>query len=194
MAKFIRIFFRGGIGYGKHFANITPTNYLIVSEALVEAVTIESQISNFPRIVISTKAFDAILSNNEIEYHNIAHYFIQDKNNLWFINPFFLNPDITNIYILAKENIKKYEKTKVEEKYIWLKDICEYFDNKYSIRSNPYSYYSKENFNNINLFFYPAMFSYYIVGEKHNYKIGLDTYRKAFLKMLQIFLSNIQTY
>lgn len=173
-------FFRGGIGYGKHFANITPTNYLIVSEALVEAVTIESQISNFPRIVISTKAFDAILSNNEIEYHNIAHYFIQDKNNLWFINPFFLNPDITNIYILAKENIKKYENTKVEEKYIWLKDICEYFDNKYLIRSNPYSYYSKENFNNINLFFYPAMFSYYIVGEKYNYKIGLDTYRKSF--------------
>lgn len=151
-----------------------------MSEALVEAVTIESQISNFPRIVISTKAFDAILSNNEIEYHNIAHYFIQDKNNLWFINPFFLNPDITNIYILAKENIKKYENTKVEEKYIWLKDICEYFDNKYLIRSNPYSYYSKENFNNINLFFYPAMFSYYIVGEKYNYKIGLDTYRKSF--------------
>lgn len=62
---------------------------MMVNEVLVEAVTIKSQISNFPRIVISTKAFDAILSNNEIEYHNISHYFIQDKNNLWFINPLY---------------------------------------------------------------------------------------------------------
>lgn len=175
-------FFRGGIGYGKHFSDISPTNYLIVSEGLVQAAIIESQKAVFPRIVINNIALDAILSNNEINYQTIADFFIQDKNDLWFINPFFLNCDITDIYDLVLKNIEKYEDQRIKEKYIWFKDLCKYFDDNYQIRKTPHLYYSDENLsrNKANLFFYPAIFSLHRIGDKYNYKIDLDTYKKSF--------------
>lgn len=175
-------FFRGGIGYGKHFSDISPTNYFIVSEGLVQAAVIESQKAIFPRIVIDEIALNTILSDNNINYHTLAHYFIQDKNNLWFINPFFLNPDITDVYELTLKNIEKNEDPRIKEKYIWFKDICEYFDDKYIIRNTPHLYYSAENMshNKTNLFFYPAVFSLYQMGDKYNYKMDLEIYKKNF--------------
>lgn len=184
-------FFRGGIGYGKHFSEISPNNYLIVSEGLVQAATIESQLAIYPRIVISESAMNAILSNNDINYYFLSHHFIQDNNNLWFINPFFLNPDISNIYYIVKENITKYKGTDIQNKFLWLRDLCEYFNMKYQIRVSPHQYYFRQSTqqDNLNLFFYPAIFSQMRFGDKFNYTINLNIYKNTFDENIKDILS-----
>ena len=178
-------FFRGGIGYGKHFSDISPTNYLIVSEGLVQAATIESKKAIYPRIVIDEIALNAILSDSNVKYHTLSHYFIQDYNNLWFINPLFLNPDISDIYYLSIKKIKEYEGKDFQNKYIWIKELCNYFDSKYLIRANPDLYYCNQNIQKDYLFYYPAIFSFTRFGDKFNYTIKLNTYQKTFKENIE---------
>ena len=68
--------FRGGMGYGKHYSDIKPGHTYIVSEGLVQAVEIESHISNYPRIVISEPALKPILNqmNSLYDLNNILVY------------------------------------------------------------------------------------------------------------------------
>ncbi|NDV80261.1 hypothetical protein D0T57_15055 [Dysgonomonas sp. 511] len=183
------ILFRGGVGYGNHFSEISDKNYLIVSEGLVQAATIEQKIAIYPRIVIHKSVLNAILSIKDINYFTISHYLVQGQDNLWFINPFFLNPDISEIYDFAHKSIIKHTGKAFQDKYIWLFDICEYFGMKYLIRENPEAYYSGKFITknadlveivNKNLFFYPQMYSQFIIGNQFNYNINLSVYERTY--------------
>ena len=80
--------FRGGIGFGKHYSEFDSNKTYIVSEGLVQAVEIESNFSVYPRIVISQIALEEVLKSAKSLY-DVNNMFIQNEDNMWFINPFF---------------------------------------------------------------------------------------------------------
>lgn len=80
--------FRGGIGYGKYFSNITSQDIQIVSEGLVQAYEVESNVAKYPRIVLHESALNTILDSVSSIW-DLDHMLIQSEDNLWFINPFF---------------------------------------------------------------------------------------------------------
>ena len=168
--------FRGGVGYGKHYSDIQPRHTYIVSEGLVQAVEIESKISIYPRIVISESALKQIL--NEMEaLCDLNNILIQSEDNLWFINPFFLNPDISEIYKQTECNIKKFDTEKFAKKYLWMKELCIYFREQQNIRLHPSDYY----LNNATIphFFYPKTFHMGIFGTK-NYSLSNTIYSQSY--------------
>jgi len=173
--------FRGGVGYGKHFVDIHIGQTYIVSEGLIQAVEIESKISNYPRIVISQEALDEIISQMDSLY-DLDNMLIQDEDNYWFINPFFLNPDIGVIYEKVNENIEKYCNEKYVEKYIWMKELCEYFHMKRTIRENPRDYYLSQTTRTH--FFYPKIFSVAVFLEE-NYVLTEDIYKQEYSKNVE---------
>lgn len=168
--------FRGGVGYGKHYSDIKLGHTYIVSEGLVQAVEIESKISIYPRIVISKPALKQILIEMKSLY-DLNNMLIQSEDNLWFINPFFLNPDISEIYKQTEYNIKKYDTEKFVEKYLWMKELCIYFREQQKIRLHPSDYY----LNNATIphFFYPKTFHVGILGAK-NYLLSDTIYNQSY--------------
>lgn len=173
--------FRGGIGYGKHYSDIQLGNTYIVSEGLVQAAEIESKISNYPRIVISQQALLEITKQMKSLF-DLNNMLIQSEDNLWFINPFFLNPDISDIYMNMQEQIEKYDGEKFVEKYIWMKELCEYFYRQNDIRNRPENYYLDTSISYH--FFYPKIFHIAIFGEK-NYLLSDDIYKQTYLENIE---------
>ncbi|MHB9925924.1 hypothetical protein [Clostridium botulinum] len=187
--------FRGGIGYGKFCEMSGSKDILLVSEGLVQAVEIESKQAIYPRIMLHAsvmKELQLLLKNPQNSIYNFAHYIIQDESDSWFINPFFLNPDISDIIEKNNQNISKYDGYDFCNKYVWLQELCEYFMRQREIRSNPRTYYSGENYSYSTKgkvkFFYPEMFLLSIFGEK-NYNfdetIYLNTFQQNVLTVLQ---------
>ena len=168
--------FRGGMGYGKHYSDIKSGQIYIVSEGLVQAVEIESHISIYPRIVISESALKEIL-NQMNSLYDFNHMLIQSEDNLWFLNPFFLNPDITKIYELIECSIKEYASEKYVEKYLWMKELCIYFYEQQQIRLHPSKYYLNSAI--IPHFFYPKTFDFGIFGDK-NYLLSSTIYSQSY--------------
>lgn len=168
--------FRGGIGYGKHYSDIKLGHTYIVSEGLVQAVEIESKISIYPRIVISKPALKQILIEMESLY-DLNNILIQSEDNLWFLNPFFLNPDISEIYKKIEYYIKKYNTEKFVDKYLWMKELCIYFREQQKIHLYPSDYY----LNNATIphFFYPKTFQVGILGAK-NYSLSNTIYNQSY--------------
>lgn len=168
--------FRGGVGYGKHYSDIQPGHTYIVSEGLVQAVEIESKISIYPRIVISEPALKQIAVEMKSLY-DLNNMLIQSEDDLWFINPFFLNPDISEIYKQTECNIKKYDAERFVEKYLWMKELCIYFREQQNIRTHPSDYY----LNNAAIphFFYPKTFHVGILGTK-NYSLSNAIYSQSY--------------
>ncbi|KOM98722.1 hypothetical protein ACP49_05365 [Clostridium botulinum] len=157
--------FRGGIGYGKFCEMSDSKDILLVSEGLVQAGEIESKQAIYPRIVLHAsvmKELQLLLKNPQNSIYNFAHYIIQDESDSWFINPFFLNPDISDIIEKSNQNISKYDGYDFCNKYMWLRELCEYFMRQREIRFNPGTYYSGENYSYSTKdkvkFFYPKIF------------------------------------
>ena len=132
--------FRGGIGYGKYFSNITSQDIQIVSEGLVQAYEVESNVAKYPRIVLHESALNTILDSVSSIW-DLDHMLIQSEDNLWFINPFFLNPDIRGIHNLVKRNLEKYRGQKFVDKYYWMNELCQYFISQEYIREDPQLYF-----------------------------------------------------
>lgn len=168
--------FRGGMGYGKHYSDIKPGHTYIVSEGLAQAVEIESHISSYPRIVISEPALKQIL-NQMNSLYDLNNILIQSDDNFWFLNPFFLNPDITEIYERMECSIKEYASEKFVEKYIWMKELCLYFCKQQHIRVHPSNYYMDNT--TIPHFFYPKTFHLEIFGDK-NYSLSSTIYNQSY--------------
>lgn len=168
--------FRGGVGYGKHYSNIQLGQMHIVSEGLVQAVEIESCISKYPRIVIGQSALDEVTTQMNSLY-DLNNMLIQGEDDLWFINPFFLNPDISPIYETIERDIKKYHSEKFIEKYTWMQKLCQYFYMQNYIRKNPANYYC-DNVPKPH-FFYPKTFHVQVFGGK-NYSLSEKTYMQSF--------------
>ena len=135
--------FRGGIGYGKYYSDIKLGHTYIVSEGLVQASEIESKISKYPRIVLSEPALNQIRNQMDSLY-DLNNLLIQDEDNYWFINPFFLNPDIKPIQEYTKHKVAEYCNEKYVEKYIWMEKLCQYFSLQDYIRKDPIKYYLDE--------------------------------------------------
>lgn len=185
--------FRGGIGYGKFYEIDSSKDIVLVSEGLVQAVQIESEQAIYPRIMLHEsviKELQLVLDNPESSVFNFARYIIQDESNSWFINPFFLNPDISNIIETNEQNIKKYEGKDFINKYIWFRELCNYFIMQREIRLNPDTYYSRSN---IKKFFYPHMFLYAEFGGK-NYDIDKDVYSNTFQENVSMLLQQSKKY
>lgn len=168
--------FRGGVGYGKHYSDIKLGHTRIVSEGLVQAVEIESKTSIYPRIVISDPALKQIVIEMKSLY-DLNNMLIQSEDNLWFINPFFLEPNIPQIYKHTECNIKEYNTEKFVEKYLWMKELCLYFLDQQNIRLHPCDYY----LNNASIphFFYPKTFHVGILGAK-NYPLSNTIYNQSY--------------
>lgn len=179
--------FRGGIGYGKFYEVDSCKDILLVSEGLVQAVEIESKHAKYPRIMLHEsviKELQFILENSENSIFDFARYIIQDESNSWFINPFFLNPNISDIIESNKKNIKKYKECDFCDKYQWFEELCNYFIMQREIRLNPEAYYSRSN---IVKFFYPHMFLYKEFNDK-NYNINKNVYLNTFQQNVSILL------
>lgn len=168
--------FRGGVGYGKHYSDIQPGQMYIVSEGLVQAVEIESKISNYPRIVISQPALKEIVMQMDSLY-DLNNIFIQGEDDYWFVNPFFLNPYISSIYEQIMEDIDKYRNEQFVEKYIWMKRLCEYFDLQNNIRHDPLKYYLDSTIGQH--FFYPKTF-YTQSFRDINYSLSKTIYKQDY--------------
>ncbi len=168
--------FRGGVGYGKHYSDIKLGHTYIVSEGLVQAVEIENKVSIYPRIVISEPALKQIADEMNSLY-DLNNMLIQSEDNMWFINPFFLNPDISEIYEQTEYNIKKYNSEIFVEKYFWMKELCIYFHKQQHIYLHPSDYY----LNNATTphFFYPKIFHVGIFGAK-NYSLSSTIYTQSY--------------
>ncbi len=173
--------FRGGIGYGKHYSDVQLGNTYIVSEGLVQAVEIESKISNYPRIVMSQQALLEITKQMKSLY-DLNNILIQGDDNSWFINPFFLNTDISDIYKNMKEQINKYSDKKFVGKYIWMKELCEYFSMQMDIHREPMNYYLDTSLKYH--FFYPKTFHVGIYNEK-SYLISESIYKQTYLENIE---------
>lgn len=169
-------FFRGGVGYGKHYSDIQLGQVHIVSEGLVQAVEIESKKSNYPRIVISQQALDEILVQMSSLY-DLNNMLIQSEDNMWFINPFFLNPDISPICECVEKNIAKYSSEGFVEKYVWMQELCKYFYHQELVRVYPSQYFSDES--QKYHFFYPKTFHVQVFGGI-NYSLKDTVYRQSF--------------
>lgn len=169
-------FFRGGVGYGKHYSDIQLGQVHIVSEGLVQAVEIESKISNYPRIVISQQALDEIVAQMNSLY-DLNNMLIQSEDNLWFVNPFFLNPDISPIHECVEKNIEKYCSERFVEKYVWMQELCRYFYHQEYVREYPSQYFADESINYH--FFYPKTFHVQLFGGV-NYSLRNTVYNQSF--------------
>ncbi len=172
--------FRGGIGYGKHYENISLHDMRIVSEGLVYAVETESTISCYPRIVIHKSAIDEIYKSLD-SVNDLDNLLIQSEDDFWFINPFFFTSDIRDIYEKIKKDADIYKNEKFANKYYWMIELCEYFIFKDSVRKNPQKYYNHE-LNNLtygHMFFYPKIYQFAIFG-KLNYSLDKSIYENSF--------------
>ncbi|MGO5116637.1 hypothetical protein ACTQ33_16880 [Candidatus Avoscillospira sp. LCP25S3_F1] len=180
-SKFV---FRGGIGYGKHVSETTNGDFYIVSEGLVHAVEIESSKAKYPRIVLDKSALNAIVDSAESPW-DLNHMLIQSEDDLWFVNPFFLNPDIRDIHAQVKEWIEQYQGEVFVDKYLWMNDLCKFFMYKDEIRENPEAYFSGKLWDNPtgdlceHRFFYPHIFQCGIFGQ-FNYSLDMGMYQRNF--------------
>lgn len=168
--------FRGGIGYGKHYSDIQLGQTYIVSEGLVQAVEIEGKISNYPRIVISQSALEQIL-NQMNSLYDLNNMLIQSEDNRWFLNPFFLNPDITLVHQRIVQDIDTYHTEKFVEKYFWMHELCNYFHEQNYVRKFPSKYYLNDTIQQH--FFYPKTFHYQVYGD-FNYSLSQIIYKQSF--------------
>lgn len=121
------------------FSNITSQDIQIVSEGLVQAYEVESNVAKYPRIVLHESALNTILDSVSSIW-DLDHMLIQSEDNLWFINP-FLNPDIRGIHNLVKRNLEKYRGQKFVDKYYWMNELCQYFISQEYIREDPQLYF-----------------------------------------------------
>lgn len=184
--------FRGGIGYGKHSSNTQSDRMYIVSEGLVQAVEIEGKVANYPRIVVSQATMDSITGQLGSLY-DLNHLLIQSEDDLWFINPFFLNPDIQPICDMVNKKYVQYRNERFAEKYAWMGTLCNYFYIPGLVARHPDKYYSGEFLDELPFplpfqpsgennskykFFYPRFFS--------TYKLNIDIYKQTFQQNLEL--------
>lgn len=176
--------FRGGIGYGKHFCDTTDRDFYVVSEGLVSAVKVESSVARYPRIVLHESALNAVVDSAKSAW-DLRNMLIQSEDDLWFINPFFLNPDIRDIHTRVKEWIDEFRGEAFVDKYLWMNDLCELFMHQDEIRENPGQYFEgklwRENPEQSceHHFFYPRIFQMGILG-KFNYSLDISMYRRKY--------------
>lgn len=133
--------FRGGIGFGKIYNQCKFPDVKMVSEGLVQAVTIEGNDSIYPRIVLSKNALKEILKN-VTDIFQIHQLFVQCEDNNWCVNPFFLSPNIEPIVNWVNEKIELYKGKPFVNKYEWLGEYINYF-----------AYWSSMSLMNDNYFF-----------------------------------------
>jgi hypothetical protein len=178
--------FRGGVGYGKQYSDIDIGKTCIVSEGLIQAVEIESKVSKYPRIVISQSALSEMLRQADSPF-DLKNMMIQSEDNLWFINPFFLNPNIEQIMRTLEHEIERYKGEGFIDKYLWMSELCYYFREKHFVREHPFEYYSKglpvdplyADFGCSTIrFFYPKVFSVGAFGA-FDYEIDIEIYKQT---------------
>lgn len=134
--------FRGGIGYGKYYGDISNSRISMVSEGLVEAVELEEKKAIYPRIILSSKVLTKMYDEAR-DLYQLAQLLIQCEDDFWCINPFFLIPDFTvTIKNINKEITSYSENQRICDKYIWLGELMNYFC-IWSSMENQKEYYQK---------------------------------------------------
>lgn len=121
-----KILVRGGIAFGKHYANDKVT----FSQALVSAYHIESKIARFPRVIVDKHALSYAWhdtnSNPELR-QRLEELLVRDRDQFSFVD--FLNSEnIEELSVLIRscvESIAVSSET-VLEKFRWLLDYHNY--------------------------------------------------------------------
>jgi hypothetical protein len=120
---------RGGIAKGEFFysANIT------YGPALIEAYKIESEVANYPRVVISDEITEILEENGFFKYNSTIHDMIKQStdDSLYFVHYLNLFDAINN----GEQSLKEIENTiqcgfsntnaHIKTKYKWLKEYYE---------------------------------------------------------------------
>ena len=134
--------FRGGIGYGKYYGDISNSRISMVSEGLVEAVELEEKKAIYPRIILSSKVLTKMYDEAR-DLYQLAQLLIQCEDDFWCINPFFLIPDFTVMIKNINKEITSYsENQRICDKYIWIGELMNYFC-IWSSMENQKEYYQK---------------------------------------------------
>lgn len=116
------ILLRGGISYGKHYADAT----VMFSEGLISAYYIESQLAKFPRIVVDKNVIDYFTNHGEVDAglrEDGCNLMIQDRDRVSFVHYLSaatLVQASTHVSGLIQTQLKSGEA--VLEKLRWLHD------------------------------------------------------------------------
>ena len=114
---------RGGISFGKHFYK----NGFLFSSGLIEAYSIERELSRYPRIAISKNLLDLLYPSGIWPNCQI----LKENDEIYFVD-FLLNHDLKDSAECLKRIIidNSSNDASINEKHRWL---CEYFDHKVQI-------------------------------------------------------------
>jgi len=85
--RFLRrgILLRGGVSYGKHYADST----VMFSEGLISAYHIESQLAKYPRIVVDKNVIDYFVNHSDVHADKLQigrGLLIQDRDKVSFVH------------------------------------------------------------------------------------------------------------
>ena len=123
---------RGSITYGK----LIHDNSLLVGPALIEAYNLEVNIAKYPRIIVTNKLLDSILSNTnnlydkEYEEKFFQEHIKKDNDNIFFIDIFNSMLHIVDdeflfylqdLYKIILEGLKSENKN-IKSKYLWMRE------------------------------------------------------------------------
>ena len=127
---------RGGLSFGKHFYK----DGFLFSNGLIEAYKIESNLSRYPRIVISNDLLDSLFPHGFESEHQI----VKENDNTYFID-FIPNNNLQKSAEYLYEILSKNSSSdaSVNEKHRWL---CEYFDYKIKTTNEEIDIFSTPRF------------------------------------------------
>lgn len=111
---------RGGITIGELYID----DSVVWGLGLIEAYSIENNLANYPRVVISKKIFDAYEECDKKSF-NLCALVKEDFDGLCFVDFWIAAPNLDNIPMIAKfleENAKQYidEDDRVKQKINWV--------------------------------------------------------------------------
>ena len=112
---------RGGIALGKHFYK----EGFMYSLGLIEAYKIESQISRFPRVVISWDLLNLVYPSNDIPSEILL---IKENDGYYFVDYLIHHGDeaVDKYLSMILSQIDKIENASIKEKYIWLAEYIKF--------------------------------------------------------------------
>ena len=122
------LFFRGGLSAGKCYID----DQIVLGEGLIDAYEIESTLSIYPRVVVSSKLVKAIT-----RYPIVRKEFNQDFDGSYYVD-YFSNwiisypsaekrqPHIDEV----QKNLKEAQNDKIRQKYLWMMEKINSIESK----------------------------------------------------------------
>ncbi len=132
---------RGGITVGELYID----NSVVWGRGLIEAYKIESELANYPRVIISDKLM-SVYERCQKKTLNLYAFICQDFDGLWYIEFLLAAPSLTNIPAISEalnETRKLYEnkEDKIKQKFNWVATHFNTYCNNFKDRVKDYEKY-----------------------------------------------------